>query len=123
MIKNDFKFVIFQCWSFIFSNEIFRFNLEQGCFKSSLESSGVENNCCEFNPVHELFACGNTDGFVECWDPRAPNHIGLLNCNLDILFDGSNGAKKCSITAMKFRDGLNLGVGTSTGHVFYFILK
>ena len=107
------------------SNEIFRFNLEQGCFKTSLESAtSSENNCCEFNPVNELFACGNTDGVVECWDPRAPKHVGVLNCCVDELFDdtGVNNKStatknKCAITALKFRDGLNLAVGTSTGHV------
>ena len=104
-------------------NEIFRFNLEQGCFKSSLASAtSVENNCCEFNPVHELFTCGNTDGIVECWDPRAPKQIGLLNCNLDTLFENEiNGVRKCAITALKFRDGLNLAVGTSTGHVSFYL--
>lgn len=105
---------------FFKSNEIYRFNLEQGRFQTSLKSvSSLENNCCEFNPVHELFACGNTDGIVECWDPRAPKQIGLLNCALDSLFDDNSNVnnRKCAITCMKFRDGLNLAVGTSTGHV------
>lgn len=102
------------------TDEIFRFNLEQGCFQSSLKSStSSENYCCEFNPDHELFACGNAEGIVECWDPRAPKQIGLLNCNVDALFEDSsnNTARKCGITCMKYRDGLNLAIGTSTGHV------
>ena len=101
-------------------DEIYRFNLEQGCFQTSLKSSAtLENNCCEFNPVHELFACGNSDGIVECWDPRGPpKQISFLNCSLDSLFVDSNTTnKKCAITCMKFKDGLNLAVGTSTGHV------
>lgn len=95
-----------------------RFNMEQGRFQTSLTSQTAnENNCCEFNPVHELFACGNTDGLVECWDPRAPpKNVGVLNCNVDAVLDGTK-LKNCSVTAMKFRDGLNLAVGTSTGHV------
>ena len=97
---------------------MFRFNLEQGRFLTSLKSqTTVENNCCEFNPVHELFTCGNTDGIVECWDPRTPaKQVGVLNCALDsICADSPN--KKCAITSLKYRDGLNLAVGTSTGHV------
>lgn len=111
------------------SNEIYRFNLEQGRFLSSLKSNCTdETNCCQFNPVHELFACGNTDGIVECWDPRTPKQIGILNCAIDSLFeDLSNKNAKCAITTLKFRDGLNLAVGTSTGHViiliFYFHLR
>ena len=107
------------------SNEIYRFNLEQGCFKTSLKSpTSVEYNCCEFNPVHELFACGNTDGIVECWDPRAPKNVGALNCNLSNLFDNEETAgRNCAITALKFRDGLNLAVGTSTGHVSLFLFE
>ena len=77
----------------------------------------VENNCCEFNPVNELFACGNSEGVVECWDPRQPRQAGLLNCSLDSLFESDSVERKCAVTALKFRDGLNLAVGTSTGHV------
>ena len=107
--------------SILNSNEIMRFNMEQGRFQTSLASStSAENNCCQFNPAHELFAVGNTDGIVECWDPRAPpKNVGILNCNLDSFLAETN-QKTCSVTSMKFRDGLNLAVGTSTGHVYMF---
>lgn len=105
-------------------NEIMRFNMEQGRFQTSLTSQTAnENNCCEFNPVHELFACGNTDGLVECWDPRAPpKNVGILNCNVDAVLDGTM-LKNCSVTSMKFRDGLNLAVGTSTGHILLYDIR
>ncbi|RMZ93568.1 Nucleolar 10 [Brachionus plicatilis] len=107
------------------SNEIYRFNLEQGRFQTSLKSNCTEeNNCCQFNPVHELFACGNTDGLVECWDPRAPRQIGILNCAIDSVYEDLSDKKaKCSITALKFRDGLNLAVGTSTGHILLYDIR
>jgi ribosome biogenesis protein ENP2 len=115
-ISEYLKFINFH------SNEIFRFNLEQGKFLSSLESTcAQENNCCEFNPANELFVCGNTEGIVEAWDPRAPGQVGLLNCCLDSLVADSN-APKLAVTTLKFRDGLNLAVGTSTGHVFIAFL-
>jgi hypothetical protein len=94
------------------SNEVFRLNLDQGKFLTSLQTTSKENTCCQINPVHELFTCGNVDGQVECWDPRVPKHISLLNCKANIdEFDN------VSITTLKYRDGLNLAVGTSTGHV------
>ena len=113
-----------QLTGFCFSNEIMRFNMEQGRFHTSLPSStSDENNCCEFNPVHELFACGNTDGVVECWDPRAPpKNVGVLNCNVDSLLAESQ-LKTCAVTALKFRDGLNLAVGTSTGHILLYDIR
>ena len=99
-------------------DEIFRFNLERGQFLTSLKSdTTVENNCCEFNKVHELFTSGNTDGIVECWDPRTPpKQVAVLNCALDSICAESS-SKKCAVTSLKYRDGLNLAVGTSTGHV------
>jgi ribosome biogenesis protein ENP2 len=105
------------------SNEIYRFNLEQGSFLNSLKSTcSNEINCCEFNPVHELFACGNTDGIVECWDPRTPpKNVGILNCAIDSIC--ADLKTKCSITSMKFRDGLNMAVGTSTGHILLYDLR
>ena len=122
---RDFDYLHSTCDLFFVgaSNEIFRFNLEQGKFQSSLISSTTnENNCCQFNPVHELFTCGNSDGLIEFWDPRvSPKKLSVLNCNLDILFEDFKGSKekKCSITSIKYKDGLNLAVGTSTGHVNY----
>ncbi len=107
-------------------DEIFRFNLEQGRFHTSLRTNtNSELNCCEFNSVHELFTAGTTDGLVECWDPRCSpaKPIGILNCNLDTLFDGNNNTQKCAITTLKYRDGLNLAVGTSTGHILLYDIR
>ncbi len=104
---NDFCF-------YFASNEVFRLNLDQGKFLTPLQTTAKENTCCQINPVHELFTCGSTSGHVECWDPRVPKHISLLNCKANIdEFDD------VSITALKYRDGLNLAVGTSTGHVSF----
>lgn len=115
-IKSDERFFS----PYFLSDEIYRFNLEQGKFQTSLKTKcTLENNCCEFNKQHELFVCGNTDGLVECWDPRTPpRQVATLDCCLDVLFEDSSAPeKRCSVTALKFRDALNLAVGTSTGHV------
>jgi len=122
---NDFDYHYSSCDLYFVgtSNEIFRLNLEQGKYLTSLVSASSQNNCCQFNPAHELFVCGNVDGCIECWDPRAPKRISLVDCRLDSYLESSEAKKGCSITALKFRDGLNLVVGTSTGHVLLYDLR
>ncbi len=91
--------------------------MEQGNYLQSLQTTGSENLCCEFNPVNDLFAFGNSNGIVKCWDPRAPKHAGLVDCKLSSYLDSVELKDSCKITALKYRDGLNRTVGTSTGHV------
>ncbi|CAM4970630.1 unnamed protein product, partial [Rotaria socialis] len=43
------------------TNEIYRFNLEQGQYLEPLSSKSTGFNACEFNPEHELFACGSVE--------------------------------------------------------------
>ncbi|XP_031732698.1 nucleolar protein 10 [Anarrhichthys ocellatus] len=43
------------------SSEVFRLNLEQGRFLNSLQTDAVENNVCDINPVHHLFATGTSE--------------------------------------------------------------
>uniref|UniRef100_A0A8C2XIX5 Nucleolar protein 10 n=1 Tax=Cyclopterus lumpus TaxID=8103 RepID=A0A8C2XIX5_CYCLU len=66
------------------SSQVFRLNLEQGRFLNSLQTDAVENNVCDINPVHHLFATGTSEGRVECWDPRVRNRVGVLDCALSI---------------------------------------
>ena len=101
-------------------------------------------NCCDINPVHQLLAVGTSQGHVECWDPRSKTRVGQVDIatanlgierfgkNLDLVltmlctycihifiavFSGSSMIPE--VTAMKYCNGLSLGVGTSTGHVRY----
>ncbi|KAK2155613.1 hypothetical protein NP493_2061g00051 [Ridgeia piscesae] len=105
------------------SPEIYRLNLEQGRFMSSLKTDATEINCCEFNPVHQLFACGTHQGCVECWDPRTRNRVGLLDCALGSLLEDAGVDGVPAVTALKFRDGLQLGVGTSTGQILMYDIR
>lgn len=104
------------------SQEIYRLNLEQGRFMNPLVTGASEVNCCEFNPVHQMFACGTGVGQVECFDPRSRSKVGVLDVatsgmqNLD--FSGIP-----SVTSLKFRDGLSFGVGTSSGHILLYDLR
>uniref|UniRef100_A0A665V4P2 Nucleolar protein 10 n=1 Tax=Echeneis naucrates TaxID=173247 RepID=A0A665V4P2_ECHNA len=96
------------------SSEVFRLNLEQGRFLSSLQTDAIENNVCDINPVHHLFATGTSEGRVECWDPRVRNRVGLLDCALSTL---------PSVSALKFNGSLSMAVGTSTGQVLIYDLR
>uniref|UniRef100_A0A672HS61 Nucleolar protein 10 n=1 Tax=Salarias fasciatus TaxID=181472 RepID=A0A672HS61_SALFA len=101
------------------SSEVYRLNLEQGRFLNSLQTDAVENNVCDINPVHHLFAAGSSEGRVECWDPRVRNRVGKLDCALSSLAEGS----LPSISALKFNGSLGMAVGTSTGQVLLYDLR
>ncbi|XP_004082720.1 nucleolar protein 10 isoform X2 [Oryzias latipes] len=105
------------------SSEVYRLNLEQGRFLSSLQTDAVENNVCDINPVHHLFAAGTSDGKVECWDPRVRNRVGILDCALSSFSDGTDVQSLPSISALKFNGSLTMGVGTSTGQVLLYDLR
>ena len=49
------------CVFVVSSNEIYRFNMEEGRFMQSLVSEGTSLMCCDINPVHHLFACGTAE--------------------------------------------------------------
>ena len=65
-----------------FRSEIYRLNIEQGQFMSSLQSDARQINCCDFSGEHQLFMCGTSDGTVEAWDPRDGKRAGILDCDL-----------------------------------------
>uniref|UniRef100_A0A3P8RBU6 Nucleolar protein 10 n=1 Tax=Astatotilapia calliptera TaxID=8154 RepID=A0A3P8RBU6_ASTCA len=93
------------------SSEVFRLNLEQGRFLNSLQTDAVENNVCDINPIHHLFATGSSEGRVECWDPRVRNRVGKLDCALT------------NCHAQKFNSSLTVAVGTTTGQVLLYDLR
>uniref|UniRef100_A0AAQ4Q5W2 Nucleolar protein 10 n=1 Tax=Gasterosteus aculeatus aculeatus TaxID=481459 RepID=A0AAQ4Q5W2_GASAC len=97
------------------TSQVFRLNLEQGRFLNSLQTDAVENNVCDINPVHHLFATGTSEGRVECWDPRVRNRVGTLDCALSSLAEGAEVQSLPSISALKFNGSLTMAVGTSTG--------
>ncbi|XP_072221453.1 nucleolar protein 10 isoform X2 [Leuresthes tenuis] len=105
------------------SSEVYRLNLEQGRFLNSLQTDAVENNVCDINPVHHLFATGTSEGRVECWDPRVRNRVGLLDCALSSLAEGAEVQSLPAISALKFNGSLTMAVGTSTGQVLLYDLR
>lgn len=104
------------------SSEVYRLNLEQGRFLNSLQTNAVEINTCDINPVHQLFAAGTAEGQVECWDPRSRSRVGLLDIGMSGLHQTSLNQVP-AVTTLLFRDGLTMGLGTSTGHVLLYDLR
>ncbi|KAK2878364.1 hypothetical protein Q8A67_019155 [Cirrhinus molitorella] len=105
------------------SSEVVRLNLEQGRFLNSLQTDAVEINVCDINPVHQLFAAGTLEGKVDCWDPRVRNRVGVLDCALSSITDGTEVEGLPSISALKFNGSLGMAVGTSTGQVLVYDLR
>uniref|UniRef100_A0A671UA75 Nucleolar protein 10 n=1 Tax=Sparus aurata TaxID=8175 RepID=A0A671UA75_SPAAU len=105
------------------SSEVFRLNLEQGRFLNSLQTDALENNVCDINPIHHLFATGTSEGRVECWDPRVRNRVGILDCALSSLPEGAEVRGLPAISALKFNGSLTMAAGTSTGQVLLYDLR
>ncbi|XP_028352431.1 nucleolar protein 10 isoform X2 [Physeter macrocephalus] len=97
------------------SSEVYRLNLEQGRFLNPLQTDAAENNVCDVNSAHGLFAAGTIEGRVECWDPRTRGRVGLLDCALSSVTADSEINSLPTISALKFNGALTMAVGTSTG--------
>ncbi|KZT61702.1 WD40 repeat-like protein [Calocera cornea HHB12733] len=115
-------------------SEIFRLNLDQGRFMTPLDlSEGGEDiegvNAVDVNPAHQLFSFGTSgNGTVQFWDPRSRSRVGVLRVPMAGLLPagglGSAMDTDLAVTALSSRmDGLNLAVGTSTGHTLLYDLR
>lgn len=105
------------------SAEIYRLNLERGQFLTPFTSEASSINKCAINPVHHLLACGTQEGRIEAWDPRARNRVGILDCGFNCINDSGKIDGVPAITALEFNGALELGVGTSTGHVLVYDIR
>ncbi|XP_072107328.1 nucleolar protein 10 [Mobula birostris] len=105
------------------SSEVYRLNLEQGRFLNSLQTDAFQNNVCDINPAHYLFATGSTEGKVECWDPRTRNRVGMLDCALSSVTADTEIDGLPAISALKFKGALHMVVGTTTGQVLLYDLR
>jgi ribosome biogenesis protein ENP2 len=104
-------------------------------------------NAIDINPAHQLISLGTEtssgQGTVEFWDHRARKRIGLLKLPYNKLSSSTSSAAsqlpglaelhpndaslaraQVGVTALATRsDGLNLAVGTSTGHTLLYDLR
>ncbi|KAH8335795.1 hypothetical protein KR074_006096 [Drosophila pseudoananassae] len=118
---RDMKFHKPSCDMFIVGvgRDIYRLNLERGQFLQPFETDASCLNACEVNPEHHLLVAGTKEGTVEAWDPRTKQRCSTLDVAIRLP-----GVKEFpSVTALKFRNGLHMGVGTASGHVLIYDIR
>lgn len=102
------------------STEIYRLNLERGKFMQSLQTESKSSvNRCTVNPEHHLLCVGTQEGTVEAWDPRDRQRVGVL----DVAINVRDYKVFPSVSAMQFKNGLQLGVGTQSGQILLFDIR
>ena len=104
-------------------SEMYRLNLERGCFLSPLQTEGTCVNVCKINPVHQLLLAGTQEGKIEAWDPRSRTKCGILDCASGALEANPEMESVPSVTAMELNGGLQVGVGLSTGQVLLYDIR
>lgn len=76
-------------------------------------------NACDINPEHHLLCVGTHEGTVEAWDPRDKKRCATL----DVAMKIPNLSVFPSISTIKFKNGLQMGVGTQSGHVLIYDIR
>uniref|UniRef100_A0A1B0BIX4 Nucleolar protein 10 n=1 Tax=Glossina palpalis gambiensis TaxID=67801 RepID=A0A1B0BIX4_9MUSC len=101
------------------TKEIYRLNLERGQFLQSYESEASTLNACDASTEHGLLVVGSKEGTVEAWDPRCRTRCAIL----DVAIKLPDAKAFPSISTLKFKNGLNMGVGTQSGHVLLYDIR
>eukprot|EP01119_Soliformovum_irregulare_P023687 TRINITY_DN8323_c0_g1_i1.p1 TRINITY_DN8323_c0_g1~~TRINITY_DN8323_c0_g1_i1.p1 ORF type:complete len:560 (-),score=139.40 TRINITY_DN8323_c0_g1_i1:282-1961(-) len=107
--------------------DVWRINLEQGRFLSSIETELDNINCGAINPLHQLMTFGGENGVVQCFDPRIRTSLATKDIRAyltshpeysDVLESDPE------ITSLHHHtNGLVMGVGVSTGQVLLYDLR
>ena len=104
----------------------------RGSFLAPMRTGASGVNSLAVHPTHGMLAVGTQDGIVQCWDPR--QRLPLGSCSPfehprlaapPIADDEpSSQTSPREITALRFDSrGLQLAVGTSTGHVALYDIR
>lgn len=102
------------------SSEVYRLNLERGQFLQPLQTdTKLSLNACDINPEHHLLCVGTQEGTIEAWDPRDKRRCGVL----DVARSIGGLSTLPAVSALTFKNGLQLGVGTATGHVLVYDIR
>ncbi|KAJ8760078.1 hypothetical protein K2173_010934 [Erythroxylum novogranatense] len=114
----------YDCWSCDLlcaasSPDLYRINLEQGRFLTSLNTQSPALNVVCQSQLHGLVACGGEDGAVECFDMRVRSSVGRINAVAPA------GDIDQEVTALQFDDegGFLMAVGSSAGNVLLYDLR
>ncbi|XP_058779910.1 uncharacterized protein LOC131653671 [Vicia villosa] len=101
------------------SPDLYRINLEQGRFLSSLNTQSPALNVVCRSKLHGLVACGGEDGAVECFDTRVRSSVGRIDAV------GPSGDVDQEVTALEFDGdgGFLMAVGSSAGKVLIYDLR
>lgn len=110
--------------------DLYRLNLEQGCFLAPLNTGASGINALGVHPGHGMIAVGTQDGLVQCWDPRQRSRLGSCSPFNDPQLAHAGGDdtgavhQAREVTALRFDPrGLQLAVGTSSGHVVVYDIR
>ncbi|GMY19372.1 nucleolar protein 10 [Fagus crenata] len=116
--------IAYDCWSCDLlcaasSPDLYRINLEQGQFLSSLTTQSPAINVVSRSKLHGLVACGGEDGAVECFDLRTRSSVGRIDAV------APTGDFDQEVTSLEFDGdgGFQLAVGSSTGKVLIYDLR
>ncbi|XP_022893159.1 nucleolar protein 10-like [Olea europaea var. sylvestris] len=116
--------IAYDCWSCDIicaasSPDLYRINLEQGRFLSSLNTQSPALNVVSRSNVHGLVAAGGEDGAVECFDMRTRSSVGRINT---VAYAGDIDGE---VTAIEFgeKQGYFMAVGSSGGKVLIYDLR
>lgn len=112
--------IIYSCGA---SCDVFRLNLDFGQFEDSLESERGGFNCCTANSDLGLVFAGSVDGTIECWDSRVSTSKVVRSFDCSVYSPYQSDFDVPAITSLKFKDNINLGVGTQTGQVHLFDIR
>ncbi|XP_018848422.2 nucleolar protein 10 [Juglans regia] len=114
----------YDCWSCDLlcassSPDLYRINLEQGRFLSSLTTQSPAINVVSRSKLHGLIACGGEDGALECFDIRMRSSVGRIDAV------APTGDIDQEVTSLEFDGdgGFQLAVGSSTGKVLIYDLR
>ncbi|GFP81275.1 nucleolar protein 10 [Phtheirospermum japonicum] len=101
------------------SPDLYRINLEQGRFLSSLSTQSPALNVVSRSKVHGLVAGGGEDGAVECFDMRTRSSVGRIDAV------ASAGDVDGEVTAIEFDGdgGYLMAVGSSGGKILIYDLR
>ncbi|XP_019161891.1 PREDICTED: nucleolar protein 10-like [Ipomoea nil] len=116
--------IAYDCWSCDLlcaasSPDLYRINLEQGRFLTSLSTQSPALNVVSRSKIHGLIACGGDDGAVECFDLRARSSVGRINAA------AAAGDLDQEVTAIEFDGdgGYLMAAGSSDGKVLIYDLR